>query len=61
LEKNLILLKGFLHDNPDAHYGIAILAAFYEPWVAGGIYVFVALMWLIPDRRIERMLDENKT
>ncbi len=42
-------------------YGTAILAAFYEPWIAGGIYVFVALMWLVPDRRIERILGENKT
>ncbi len=41
-------------------YGTAILAAFYEPWIAGSIYVFVALIWLVPDRRIERMLDENK-
>jgi uncharacterized membrane protein len=42
-------------------YGTAILAAFFKPWIAGGIYVFVALMWLVPDRRIERMLGENKT
>jgi uncharacterized membrane protein len=39
-------------------YGTAILAAIYEPWVAGSIYVFVALMWLVPDRRIERMLGK---
>ena len=42
-------------------YGTAILTSFYEPWIAGGIYVFVALMWLVPDRRIERILGENKT
>jgi len=42
-------------------YGAAILTAFYEPWIAGGIYVFVALMWLVPDRRIERVLGEDKT
>jgi uncharacterized membrane protein len=42
-------------------YGTALLASFYEPWIAGGIYVFVALMWLVPDRRIERILGENKT
>jgi uncharacterized membrane protein len=41
-------------------YGAAILTAFYEPWIAGCIYVFVALMWLVPDRRIERVLGENR-
>ena len=41
-------------------YATAIPAAFYKPWIAGSIYVFVALMWLVPDRRIERMLGERK-
>jgi uncharacterized membrane protein len=40
-------------------YGIAILSAFYQSWIAGSIYVFVALMWLVPDRRIERVLDDK--
>lgn len=31
----------------------AIPLAFVSPWIAGGLYVFVAVMWLIPDRRIE--------
>ena len=42
-------------------YALAIPTAFVEPWIAGGIYVFVALMWLIPDRRIERVLDVGTT
>jgi uncharacterized membrane protein len=42
-------------------YAIAIPAAYYKPWTAGSIYVFVALMWLVPDRRIERVLGENHT
>jgi uncharacterized membrane protein len=37
-------------------YCAGIAASFWNPWVAGIIYVGVALMWLIPDRRIERML-----
>ncbi len=37
-------------------YFIAIPLAFVSPWISGGLYVFVALLWLIPDRRIERML-----
>ncbi|BCS54592.1 TMEM175 family protein [Geobacter sp. SVR] len=40
-------------------YALAIPAAFYKPWISGGIYVFVALMWLVPDRRIERILDSG--
>ena len=38
-------------------YTIAIGAAFIRPWIAGAIYVLVALIWLIPDRRIERVID----
>ena len=37
-------------------YATAIPAAFYEPRISGAIYVLVALMWLVPDRRIERAL-----
>ncbi|MBD2721359.1 TMEM175 family protein [Hymenobacter armeniacus] len=40
-------------------YVAGIAASFWNPWVAGGIYVAVALMWLIPDRRIERTLVEK--
>lgn len=35
----------------------AIISAQFNEWIAGGIYVFVALMWLIPDKRIEKMLE----
>src|SRR5438445_110599 len=35
-------------------YFSAIPLAFVNPWIANGLYVFVALLWLIPDRRIER-------
>src|SRR5512135_282867 len=37
-------------------YVIAIFAAFIAPWVAGLLYVLVAALWLVPDRRIERAL-----
>jgi uncharacterized membrane protein len=37
-------------------YALAIPFAFVNAWVACGLYVLVALMWLIPDRRIERAL-----
>jgi uncharacterized membrane protein len=39
-------------------YLVAIPLAFVERWIAGGIYVLVALIWLVPDRRIERALAE---
>jgi uncharacterized membrane protein len=37
-------------------YLAAILLAFVNERIADGIYLFVALMWLVPDRRIERKL-----
>jgi TMEM175 potassium channel family protein len=40
-------------------YAIAIPAAFMHQWISGGIYVLVALIWLIPDRRIERALAKR--
>jgi uncharacterized membrane protein len=34
--------------------------AFVSPWLSGALYVAVALMWLVPDRRLERTLkNEN--
>jgi uncharacterized membrane protein len=36
-------------------YVVAIPVALTTRWVAQAIYVLVALIWLIPDRRIERM------
>lgn len=39
-------------------YVTAIAACFLRPWIAGGIYVFVALLWLVPDRRVARVVEE---
>jgi len=39
-------------------YLLAISVAFFRPWLACAGYVFVALMWLLPDRRIEKHLHE---
>lgn len=39
-----------------ALYLLAILASGWQAWLAQSIYVCVALMWLVPDRRIERVL-----
>jgi uncharacterized membrane protein len=40
-------------------YISAIPLAFVNRWVAIGIYVFVALMWLVPDRRIESIYERQ--
>jgi uncharacterized membrane protein len=40
-------------------YTVAIAAAFFREWIAGALYVLVALIWIIPDRRIERALDRD--
>jgi uncharacterized membrane protein len=40
-------------------YIVAIPTAFVSRWLAGALYVAVALMWLVPDRRIERVLAED--
>lgn len=37
-----------------ALYALAIPSAFVQPWIAHAIYVAVAVMWLVPDPRIER-------
>jgi uncharacterized membrane protein len=42
-----------------AAYASAVALAFVSQWVAGLLYVAVALMWLIPDRRIERALHDK--
>ncbi|MDT4955092.1 MAG: potassium channel family protein [Acidobacteriota bacterium] len=39
-------------------YLVAIPLAFVHQWISDGLYILVALMWLIPDRRIESKLSE---
>jgi uncharacterized membrane protein len=36
-------------------YGAGIVLAFVNPWISIALYVLVAIMWLVPDRRIERI------
>ena len=42
-------------------YIIAVIAAFWLTWVAHLIYIAVAIMWLIPDQRIENTFQESET
>ena len=39
-------------------YAVAIAVASFSPALSGGLYALVALMWLIPDRRMEKALAE---
>jgi TMEM175 potassium channel family protein len=41
-------------------YAVAIPLAFVNSWVAGVLYVLVAVMWLIPDRRLEKALAPGR-
>ena len=40
-------------------YGLGVPVAFLNRWVALGMYVTVAIMWLVPDTRIERILTDH--
>ncbi len=37
-----------------------IAATAWRPWIAQSIFAFVAVMWLVPDRRIENALVEQR-
>jgi len=41
-------------------YLTAVPLAFVRPWIANGLYASVALLWLVPDRRIERALRTHE-
>ncbi|MDB4965005.1 MAG: hypothetical protein JWN44_694 [Myxococcales bacterium] len=40
-------------------YVTAIPLAFYQPWLSAALYVLVAVIWFIPDRRIEKELHHH--
>jgi uncharacterized membrane protein len=42
-------------------YAIAISLAFWSQWISISIYVLVALLWLVPDRRVENVLMSKET
>jgi uncharacterized membrane protein len=43
-----------------AIYVVAILLSFVNSWFACALYALVAVMWLIPDRRIEKIMTSEK-
>ena len=42
-------------------YLLAIVASFWSQQIAQGLYVLVALIWLVPDRRIEHVLQGQES
>ncbi len=58
--KDSLLKKAIGRDNRGkltiGLYIVAIFLAYQVEWISLAIYIFVALMWLIPDKRIERAL-----
>ena len=41
-----------------ASYTSGVLLSFVNPWIAVGLYVFVAVIWFIPDPRVEKALEK---
>lgn len=41
-------------------YLLAMLLAFKGPWLASGLYVLVAMLWFLPDLRIERAVTKRE-
>ena len=39
-------------------YAAAIALAFVNPWLSDALFVFVAMVWFIPDRRIEKLITK---
>jgi uncharacterized membrane protein len=43
-----------------AVYALGVVMAFVHVWIAQAMYVAIAILWLIPDRRVERTLAESR-
>jgi uncharacterized membrane protein len=41
-------------------YASGMAVSFLKPWIAGAIYTSVALLWLIPDRRLEKLITDSE-
>jgi uncharacterized membrane protein len=41
-------------------YFAAIPLAFVSVWISNALFIFVAILWLVPDRRIERVLEQRE-
>ena len=43
-----------------AIYVVAIAISYWQRWIACALYALVAAIWLVPDRRFERLLEERR-
>jgi uncharacterized membrane protein len=43
-----------------AIYAVGVGLTFVRPWISCALYAVVAVMWLVPDRRIERLLEREE-
>jgi uncharacterized membrane protein len=41
-----------------AIYLLGVIAAIWSPWISLALYVIVAIMWFVPDRRVENSLRD---
>ena len=41
-------------------YTSAIVLSLFSSWIAEALYVAVAILWLIPDRRIETVMERHE-
>lgn len=61
--KDSVLAKAVENDNKGkislVCYVLAIPLAFVSSWISGALYITVALLWIIPDRRIEKQIIKN--
>jgi uncharacterized membrane protein len=42
-------------------YTIGIVSAFISVWISGAMFILVAVIWLVPDKRIENVLKDEKS
>ena len=42
-------------------YVLGIVSSFFNVWISGFLFVLVAIIWLIPDSRIEKALEKEKS
>jgi uncharacterized membrane protein len=41
-------------------YAVGIAIAFFNTWISLALYTVVAIIWLVPDKRIENKLKEKR-
>jgi len=43
-----------------AIYAVAVPLTYFSAWIAQAMYVIVAIIWLVPDRRVEKTLSQAR-